>query len=142
MRELGSSAKTISVKVDIMDYCKWLELGQKSGMSRSDIMHELLDQGETRIANKKEIAKAVKMVQNIHDYMTRDCNETKATFVRLMEVIDNLPKDSDAKKLYLNISYGLVESFKVRNEVLNQEIQRIQDDLMRKWHSDDGKENK
>lgn len=134
--------KTITVKVSGEDHDNWARLARISGMYKSDLMHELLKQGETRIVNKKYISGAVKDVQKIHTFMTRDCNETKAMFGRLEESIDNLPKDSDAKKLYLHVSYDLIEAFKVRNEILNQEIQRIQNDLMEKWHSGDRKEKK
>lgn len=134
--------KSITVKVSAEDHDQWARLTRISGMYKSDLMHELLKQGETRIVNKKYISGAVKDVQMIHTFMTRDCNETKAMFERLNESIDNLPKDSDARKLYEYASNVLMEAFRVRNETLNQAVLKIQGDLMEKWHSDDGKETK
>ena len=112
-------------------------LGKESGKNRSEVIRELISNGQVKAVDREQDKKVVQGIAELHDQcnqgylrILRDINNLKNRIDRLEKPITSNQEDGDSKIAVLRIEPQLVDDLSDRAHAFQTDMERKVKDIV------------
>ena len=112
-------------------------LGKESGKNRSEVIRELISNGQVKAVDREQNKKVVQGIAELHDQcnqgylrILRDINNLKNRIDRLEKPITSNQEDGDSKIAVLRIEPQLVDDLSDRAHAFQTDMERKVKDIV------------